>query len=107
MYKLWNANFARLRMSATFRVGILVAAVLGLVCPTLGAWFSNKIVALTNGALGHYVEEGMSLDYFLFTWVLFLAVYLHCIAAALWGQNTVTAHFEIKLRQDIPGRRFI
>ena len=80
MYKLWNANFARLRMSATFRVGILVAAVLGLVCPTLGAWFSNKIVALTNGALGHYVEEGMSLDYFLFTWVLFLAVYfaLHC-----------------------------
>ena len=52
MYKLWNANFARLRMSATFRVGILVAAVLGLVCPTLGAWFPIKLSHLPMGHWG-------------------------------------------------------
>jgi ABC-type transport system involved in multi-copper enzyme maturation permease subunit len=74
MIRLLNANFARLCMNRLFRLGIVISAVLGVVLPTISRQLNVKLIQLTGGMIGQYVE-GSSLDYFCFTWVLFLVIF--------------------------------
>lgn len=75
MIRLLRANMTRLGMNGVFRAGIPVSAGMGALCPVIAGWMVNRKNALINLAIGNLSEEELSLDHFLFPWMIFLAVY--------------------------------
>lgn len=87
MYKLLDANFSRLRKNAFFWIGILISIVLGVCLPTVAKGISTTLVELTNGAIsgGSLVLSESSLDYFFFTWILFIVFYMALFSSVFTG----------------------
>lgn len=75
MIRLLRANITRLGMNGVFRIGILVSAGMGALCPLITGWMVNRQREFTNLATGNLAGGALSLDHFLFPWAMFLAVY--------------------------------
>lgn len=93
MIRLLKSNFTRLEMNGIFRVGILVLAGMGALCPVITGWMVNQQNELTNLAIENLSGEALSLDHFLFSWVMFLAVYFalqcSCFVGTEYSDGTV------------------
>ena len=75
MIRLLRSNITRLGMNGVFRVGFLASAGMGALCPVITEWMVNRQRGLIKLAAGNLAGEALSLDHFLFPWVMFLAVY--------------------------------
>lgn len=82
MMRLLRANLARLQKNQMFRIGVVITAAMGIICPTIGAQIERELVRLTNALLGQYVEN-LWIDYFFFRWVLFV-IFLFALCCSLY-----------------------
>lgn len=91
MMKLLRSDFARLH--TLFWIGIAVSAALGVICPTLSEWLNYKLVVFTDGMIGHISDGYDSLDYYFFTWVLFIvfffALFCSCYTGTEYSDGTL------------------
>lgn len=87
MYKLLDANFSRLHKNVFFWIGILISVVLGVCLPTIAKGISTTLVERTNGMIsgGSLVFSEGSLDYFFFTWILFIVFYMALFSSVFTG----------------------
>ena len=98
MYKLLDANFSRLRKNVLFRIGILFSIVLGLCLPTIAKWLSFTISKVTNASIGGaLILSESSLDYYFFTWILFIVFFFSLFCSAFTGMEFTDGTMRNKL----------
>ena len=74
MLQLLNASIRHLSKGVLFKIGMIVSAILGVGCPAVYGRINAFLISMTNGTLGSNLADTTSLDYYFFTWVIFLEV---------------------------------